>query len=82
MSSNVTAVTPTAKTYLEIWPNKTGGTKPTASNLNPQAGQTVATIEAMKMEASITAPVAGTVSRLAVRSTQGVEGGDLVLVIG
>ncbi|MCW2736490.1 pyruvate carboxylase subunit B, partial [Nocardioides sp.] len=47
-----------------------------------EAGQTVATIEAMKMEASITAPVAGTVSRLAVRTTQGVEGGDLVLVIG
>jgi pyruvate carboxylase len=47
-----------------------------------EAGQTVATIEAMKMEASITAPVAGTVSRLAVRSTQAVEGGDLVLVIG
>jgi pyruvate carboxylase len=34
------------------------------------------------MEASITAPVAGTVSRLAIQSTQGVEGGDLVLVIG
>ncbi len=47
-----------------------------------EAGQTVATIEAMKMEASITAPVAGTVSRLAIRATQGVEGGDLVLVIG
>ena len=47
-----------------------------------EAGQTVATIEAMKMEASITAPVAGTVSRLAVRTTQAVEGGDLVLVIG
>ena len=47
-----------------------------------QAGQTVATIEAMKMEASITAPVAGTVTRLAVPSTQAVEGGDLVLVIG
>ena len=46
-----------------------------------EAGQTVATIEAMKMEASITAPVSGTVSRLAVRATQGVEGGDLVLVI-
>ena len=47
-----------------------------------EAGQTVATIEAMKMEASITAPVSGTVSRLAVPSTQAVEGGDLVLVIG
>ncbi len=46
-----------------------------------EAGQVVATIEAMKMEASITAPVAGTESRLAVRSTQAVEGGDLVLVI-
>ena len=46
-----------------------------------EAGATVATIEAMKMEASITAPVAGTVSRLAVPATQAVEGGDLVLVI-
>jgi pyruvate carboxylase len=46
-----------------------------------EAGQTVATIEAMKMEASITAPVGGTVSRLAVPATQAVEGGDLVLVI-
>ena len=46
-----------------------------------EVGQTVATIEAMKMEASITAAVPGTVSRLAVRSTQAVEGGDLVLVI-
>ena len=46
-----------------------------------EAGQTVATIEAMKMEAAITAPVAGTVQRLAVRTTQAVEGGDLVLVI-
>ena len=47
-----------------------------------EAGQPVATIEAMKMEASITAPLAGTVTRLAVPSTQAVEGGDLVLVIG
>ncbi len=45
------------------------------------AGQTVATIEAMKMEASITTPAAGTVVRLAVRTTQAVEGGDLVLVV-
>ena len=33
------------------------------------------------MEASITAPVAGTVERLALRGTQAVEGGDLVLVL-
>jgi len=46
-----------------------------------EAGATVATIEAMKMEASITAPVAGTVERLAFTDTQQVEGGDLVLVL-
>jgi pyruvate carboxylase len=45
------------------------------------AGDTVATIEAMKMEASITAPVAGSVRRIAIQGTQQVEGGDLVLVI-
>jgi len=45
------------------------------------AGETVATIEAMKMEASITAPVGGTVERIAISGTQQVEGGDLVLVI-
>ena len=45
-------------------------------------GQTVATIEAMKMEAAITAPIAGTVSRLVVPATQQVEAGDLLVVIG
>ena len=43
------------------------------------AGQPVATIEAMKMEAAITAPKSGTVSRLAIKALQQVEGGDLVL---
>ncbi len=47
-----------------------------------QAGTTVATIEAMKMEAAITAPRSGTVQRVALGGTQQVEGGDLVLVIG
>jgi pyruvate carboxylase len=42
-------------------------------------GQTVATIEAMKMEASITAQHAGTVARLAIGAVQQVEGGDLLL---
>ncbi|MCA0250833.1 MAG: pyruvate carboxylase [Actinobacteria bacterium] len=46
-----------------------------------KAGQQVATIEAMKMEAAITSPVAGTVSRLAIGHAQAVEGGDLLLVI-
>jgi pyruvate carboxylase len=45
------------------------------------SGDTVATIEAMKMEASITAPCDGTVTRLALAGTQQVEGGDLVLVL-
>ncbi|WP_028937798.1 pyruvate carboxylase [Pseudonocardia spinosispora] len=43
------------------------------------AGQTVATIEAMKMEAGITVPKEGTVSRLAIGNVQQVEGGDLLL---
>ncbi len=46
------------------------------------AGQQVATIEAMKMEAAITSPIAGTVNRLAIGRTQAVEGGDLLLEIG
>jgi pyruvate carboxylase len=43
------------------------------------AGQTVATIEAMKMEAGITAPKPGRVARLAIKSVDQVEGGDLIL---
>ncbi|NED96111.1 pyruvate carboxylase [Phytoactinopolyspora alkaliphila] len=46
-----------------------------------EAGATVATIEAMKMEASITAPRAGVVRRLAIAAVQQVEGGDLLMVI-
>jgi pyruvate carboxylase len=45
------------------------------------AGQTIATIEAMKMEAAITAPKAGTVARVAVSATAQVEGGDLLVVV-
>ena len=45
------------------------------------AGQTIATIEAMKMEAAITAPKAGEVSRVAVSATAQVEGGDLLMVV-
>jgi len=47
-----------------------------------EAGGVVATIEAMKMEASITTPVGGTVERLAISGHhQQVEGGDLILVV-
>jgi pyruvate carboxylase len=44
-------------------------------------GQVIATIEAMKMEAAITAPLDGTVARLAIKPVQPVEGGDLLVVI-
>ncbi|MGH3450707.1 MAG: pyruvate carboxylase, partial [Haloechinothrix sp.] len=44
-----------------------------------ESGATVATIEAMKMEASITAPQAGKVGRLAINPVQQVEGGDLLI---
>jgi pyruvate carboxylase len=44
-------------------------------------GQSVASIEAMKMEAAITASVAGIVRRLAIPRTQQVDAGDLLVVI-
>ncbi|MDT5063866.1 MAG: pyruvate carboxylase [Mycobacterium sp.] len=53
-----------------------------AADENVTAGQTIATIEAMKMEAAITAPKAGTVVRVAVSATAQVEGGDLLVVVG
>ncbi|MBA3266516.1 MAG: pyruvate carboxylase [Nocardioidaceae bacterium] len=46
-----------------------------------EVGDVVATIEAMKMEASITAPIAGTVERVAIDGPRSIEGGDLVAVI-
>ncbi|MTD55361.1 pyruvate carboxylase [Amycolatopsis pithecellobii] len=46
-----------------------------------EAGATVATIEAMKMEAAITTSAGGKVARLAINSVQQVEGGDLLLVL-
>ena len=46
-----------------------------------ESGQAVATIEAMKMEAAITSPIAGTVRRRAIPETQQVEAGDLLVVI-
>ncbi|MFA7248160.1 MAG: pyruvate carboxylase [Dehalococcoidia bacterium] len=45
------------------------------------AGQTVATIEAMKMEAAITAPIAGIVKRIVISETRQVNGGDLLMQI-
>ncbi|NNH72653.1 pyruvate carboxylase [Nocardia uniformis] len=43
------------------------------------AGDTIGTIEAMKMEAAITAPRAGVVKRVAISKVQQVEGGDLLI---
>ncbi|WP_030143305.1 pyruvate carboxylase [Mycetocola saprophilus] len=47
-----------------------------------EAGTPVASIEAMKMEAAITASIAGKIERLAISGTQQVEAGDLIAVIG
>jgi pyruvate carboxylase len=46
-----------------------------------ELGQPVATIEAMKMEATITANTSGVIRRLAISKTQAVESGDLILVV-
>ena len=46
-----------------------------------EAGQAVASIEAMKMEAAITSSEAGTVERLVIDGTRQAEGGDLLLVL-
>ncbi|MDT0201925.1 biotin/lipoyl-containing protein [Nocardioides sp. AE5] len=45
------------------------------------AGDVLASIEAMKMEAAVTAPCAGTVRRVAVVAGSSVQGGDLLLEI-
>ena len=52
-----------------------------AAGDNVESGQTVATIEAMKMEASITSPIAGTVERVLLSGPHSVEGGDLLIVV-
>src|SRR5699024_4835120 len=46
-----------------------------------EAGDSVATIEAMKMEASITAPISGIVSRVVLENPTPVAGNDLIMVI-
>jgi pyruvate carboxylase len=45
------------------------------------AGQSVASIEAMKMEAAITTPIAGVIERAAIPVTQQVDAGDLLVVV-
>jgi pyruvate carboxylase len=44
-----------------------------------EAGGTIGSIEAMKMEAAITTPTGGTIKRIAISSVAQVEGGDLLI---
>ncbi len=53
----------------------------TVEGAHVEIGQPVATIEAMKMEATITSNVAGVVKRLGISKTAPVEAGDLILVV-
>ena len=53
----------------------------TVEGAHVEVGQPVATIEAMKMEATITASVSGHVRRLAIGKTQAVDAGDLIVVV-
>ena len=53
----------------------------TVEGAHVEIGQAVATIEAMKMEATITANVSGVVRRLAINKTSPVDAGDLLLVV-
>ena len=46
-----------------------------------EAGQSVASIEAMKMEAAITSSIDGVVERVAIVKTQQVDAGDLLVVV-
>jgi pyruvate carboxylase len=46
-----------------------------------EAGQSVASIEAMKMEAAITTPISGVIERVAIPKTQQVDAGDLLVVV-
>lgn len=46
-----------------------------------QIGDTIGTIEAMKMEASITSPIAGVVESVLVSEPRPLDGGDLIVVV-
>jgi pyruvate carboxylase len=84
---NIASVVPTAEKAEKTNPDHIAApfagvvTVTVADGDTVDAGQTIATIEAMKMEAAITAPKAGTVTRVAVSATEQVEGGDLLVVV-
>jgi pyruvate carboxylase len=84
------AIAVTASTAEKSDPNRAGHvaapfagvvTVKVEQGAHVEPGETVATIEAMKMEASITTPVAGTVARLVVSGTAQVEAQDLLIVV-
>jgi pyruvate carboxylase len=83
----ITADVPTAdradRTNPDHVPAPFAGVVTVATDIGEEveAGQTIATIEAMKMEAAVTAPKAGKVVSVAVSRTAQVEGGDLLMVI-
>lgn len=52
-----------------------------AEGESADAGATIATIEAMKMESAVTAPFAGTIDRLPFTGTVQIEAGDLIAVL-
>jgi len=84
---SISSIAPAAERAERSNPNHVGA--PYAGVVTPAvavgdsvaAGDVVATIEAMKMEASITAPHDGAVERLVVDQSRQCEGGDLVLVL-
>ncbi|GAA1409963.1 pyruvate carboxylase [Glutamicibacter uratoxydans] len=84
------SVESTIKTAPKADPNNTGHVAAPfagAVTVNVQvgdlveAGQSVATIEAMKMEAGITANVSGIVAQVTLNGTSQVQGGDLLVVV-
>jgi pyruvate carboxylase len=84
---NITSQVPTAEKAEKGNPDQVAApfagvvTIAVAAGETIAAGQTIATIEAMKMEANITAPRTGTIERIAVSITAQVEGGDLLAVL-
>ena len=97
MALNPEELTPTLREDLpDHLPAFTKSSSPTAARLpsapsapptkveagqQVAAGDPVAIIEAMKMEATISAPLAGTIDRVVLNGPTKVEGNDLIVVI-
>lgn len=85
--ASITATTAAARRADPGDPNQVGAGLPgivtfvVAPGDTVAAGQKLAVVEAMKMEAAVTSPVAGTVTELVRTSGDSVEVGDLLLVL-